>query len=55
MSEDLLGELGGGLDAWVAGVRPTSQPPVVDAAGMAVTVIDIRQVAATGQNLEATP
>ena len=41
--EHLLGELDGGLDAWVADGRPTAQIPVVDAAGMAATLIDVRQ------------
>ena len=41
--ENLLGELGGGIDAWTAAGRPAATIDVVDAHGMALTVIDVRQ------------
>ncbi len=41
--ENLLGELDGGIDAWAAEGRPTAQILIVDAAGMAATIIDVRQ------------
>lgn len=41
--ENLLGELDGGIDTWTAGDRPAATIDVVDAHGMAPTVIDVRQ------------
>lgn len=41
--EHLLGELDGGITAWVADGRPIAHLPVVDAAGITATVIDVRQ------------
>lgn len=41
--ENLLGELDAGIGAWAAEGRPTAHIPVVDADGMAATVIDVRQ------------
>jgi glyoxylase-like metal-dependent hydrolase (beta-lactamase superfamily II)/rhodanese-related sulfurtransferase len=41
--EQILGELGGGIDAWVASCRPLAHIPVVDATRLAPTVLDVRQ------------
>lgn len=41
--ESLLGELDGGINAWTAAARPVASIDVVDAHGMAPTVIDVRQ------------
>lgn len=44
--DDLVGELGGGLAAWVAGGRPTSSTRLVGAGDLHGTrVLDVRQVA----------
>lgn len=41
--ENLLGELGGGIDAWTTAGRPAATIDVVDARRMAPTAIDVRQ------------
>jgi hydroxyacylglutathione hydrolase len=48
--EHLMGELAGGIDAWEAAGLPVRRIPLVPAAGVAGTVVDVRQAAeyATG-------
>ena len=41
--EHLVGELGGGIDAWANSDRPTHTIPLVEAAAMTGQVIDVRQ------------
>jgi len=41
--ENLLGELNGGIHAWVESGRPIGQIPIVDIDAAAPTVIDVRQ------------
>ncbi|MGQ0433723.1 MAG: MBL fold metallo-hydrolase [Microthrixaceae bacterium] len=41
--DTLLGELGGGIDAWTAGGLPAESIPIVTAEHMSGTVLDIRQ------------
>jgi hydroxyacylglutathione hydrolase len=41
--ERLVGELDGGIAAWVAGGLPTSELALVDAASIADTLVDVRQ------------
>lgn len=41
--EHLLGEVGGGIDAWRAAGHPTASIPVVGPEAMAPTVLDVRQ------------
>lgn len=41
--EHLLGEIDGGIEAWVAAGHPTASIPVVGTGAMAPTVLDVRQ------------
>jgi rhodanese-related sulfurtransferase len=41
--DNIVGELDGGIDAWRGAHRPTVGIPLVDAAGLVGTVIDVRQ------------
>jgi glyoxylase-like metal-dependent hydrolase (beta-lactamase superfamily II)/rhodanese-related sulfurtransferase len=41
--EQLIGELAGGVDTWRAAGRPVATIPMVDPAGMAGAVVDVRQ------------
>jgi hydroxyacylglutathione hydrolase len=41
--EHLVGELTGGIDAWTAAGRPISTIPLVHAAGIAGSLVDVRQ------------
>lgn len=41
--ENLVGELGGGIDIWTGSGRPVKRIPLVDPVGMTGRVIDVRQ------------
>lgn len=41
--EQLLGEIDGGIAAWIDAGHPTASTPLVDPSGVAATVVDVRQ------------